>query len=195
MVPWPAAPTWYGAAGWSPEDLPGLEHGGREIWGREAPIRLDEPPSTTGDRLLPGQTPPPPRDLPDLPPGVTAPGLFDQASDELPLPDEPSASEPERPARRFTRPDTEAGDENDAGLPPGVEPPPPEATGDATAEVPHESGAPLFEELDRPHVPGLIDEDDDAGPGDAGRDGRSDHTVAYDPFADDEDDDERRRRG
>jgi hypothetical protein len=183
MVPWPAAPTWYGAAGWSPEDLPGLEHRGREIWGRDVPIRLDEPPSTTGDRLLPGQTPPPPRDLPDLPPGVTAPGLFDQDSDELPL---PSTDAPERPARRFTRPE-EPGD--DEGLPPGVEVPP-EATGDATAEVPRESGAPLFEELDRPHVPGLIDEGDDAdGTGD-----RGDHTVAYDPFADDEDDDDERRR-
>jgi hypothetical protein len=182
MVPWPAAPTWYGAAGWSPEDLPGLEHRGREIWGREAPIRLDEPPSTTGDRLLPGQTPPPPRDLPDLPPGVTAPGLFDQDSDDLPL---APPAEPESTSRRFTRPEPEH--EGDEGLPPGVDAPP-EATSDATAEVPSESGAPLFEELERPHVPGLIDEDADD------HDGRSDHTVAYDPFADDEDDDEQRRR-
>jgi hypothetical protein len=191
MVPWPAAPTWYGAAGWSPEDLPGLEHRGHEIWGREAPVRLDAPPTTTGDRLLPGQSPPPPRDLPDLPPGVTAPGLFDQDSDDVTLP--PPADAPDGGARRFTRPEPEAGD--DDGLPPGVELPP-EATGDATAEVPRESGAPLFEELDRPHVPGLIDEDTGEGdPHDASRDGRSDHTVAYDPFADEQDDDERRRRG
>ena len=42
QVPWPTAPTYYGAAGWSPEDLPGLEYEGREIWGRETPQR-DEP--------------------------------------------------------------------------------------------------------------------------------------------------------
>jgi hypothetical protein len=45
-LPWPAAPTWYGAAGWTPADLPGLEVDGREIWGRDVPQRTDVKSST-----------------------------------------------------------------------------------------------------------------------------------------------------
>jgi hypothetical protein len=46
LLPWPAAPTWYGAAGWTPADLPGLEVDGREIWGRDVPQRTDVKSST-----------------------------------------------------------------------------------------------------------------------------------------------------
>ncbi len=38
-IPWPAAPTWYGAPGWTLDDLPGTEYQGREIWGRDVPRR------------------------------------------------------------------------------------------------------------------------------------------------------------
>lgn len=61
-VPWPAAPTWYGAPGWSEDDLPGLEYEGREIWGRDLP-----------QRLLPVDGPAGLDDDDDLPPGVTPP--------------------------------------------------------------------------------------------------------------------------
>ena len=95
QVPWPTAPTYYGAAGWAPEDLPGLEYEGREIWGREAPQR-DEPidvppgavPSIPVETVLPAGVSTP------LPPGVTAPLIDEDAlppgvSVPPPLPDEP----------------------------------------------------------------------------------------------------------
>ncbi len=73
-VPWPAAPTYYGAPGWGSDELPGLEHGGREIWGRRAPARElppEVPPESVpgtraSDVLPPGVWTP-------LPPGVSAP--------------------------------------------------------------------------------------------------------------------------
>jgi hypothetical protein len=43
MVPWPAAPSWYGAYGWNPDDLPGLEYDGEQIWGLDGPERDEEP--------------------------------------------------------------------------------------------------------------------------------------------------------
>ena len=48
-IPWPAAPTWYGAPGWTLEDLPGTEYQGREIWGRDMP-RRDVPAWRARDR-------------------------------------------------------------------------------------------------------------------------------------------------
>ena len=50
-IPWPAAPTWYGAPGWTLDDLPGTEYQGREIWGRDMP-RRDVPltPREEGER-------------------------------------------------------------------------------------------------------------------------------------------------
>ncbi len=44
MIPWPAAPSWYGAYGWMPDDLPGLEYNGEQIWGIDGPEREHEPP-------------------------------------------------------------------------------------------------------------------------------------------------------
>jgi hypothetical protein len=80
QVPWPTAPTYYGAAGWAPEDLPGLEYEGREIWGRQTPQR-DEPidvppdavPSVPAEAMLPAGVATP------LPPGVTAPLIDEDA--------------------------------------------------------------------------------------------------------------------
>lgn len=43
MVPWPAAPSWYGAYGWNPDDLPGLEYEGEQIWGLDGPEREEDP--------------------------------------------------------------------------------------------------------------------------------------------------------
>src|SRR4051794_2944916 len=110
QVPWPTAPPYYGAAGWSPDDLPGLEYEGREIWGREAPFR-DEPvdvppdavPGVPAEALLPpgvatplppGVTAPPLIDEDALPPGVAAPTAADDGGDEPPAP-AASASPPE----------------------------------------------------------------------------------------------------
>jgi hypothetical protein len=91
-VPWPAAPTYYGAPGWSPDDLPGLEHGGREIWGRRAPER--ELPPDVPQASVPG-TPAadvlPPGVWTPLPPGVTAP-----PAPALP-PEEPEALDAQLP--------------------------------------------------------------------------------------------------
>lgn len=43
MVPWPLAPSWYGAYGWTPDDLPGLEYEGEQIWGVDGPEREEDP--------------------------------------------------------------------------------------------------------------------------------------------------------
>ena len=95
QVPWPTAPTYYGAAGWAPEDLPGLEYEGREIWGREAPQR-DEPIDVPFDAVpsVPAAAMLPPGVSTPLPPGVTAPLIDEDAlppgvSLPPPLPEEP----------------------------------------------------------------------------------------------------------
>ena len=58
--------------GWSPDDLPGLEYEGREIWGREAPFR-DEPVDVPPDAVpgVPAEAMLPPGVATPLPPGVT----------------------------------------------------------------------------------------------------------------------------
>jgi hypothetical protein len=95
QVPWPTAPTYYGAAGWAPEDLPGLEYEGNEIWGRDAPHRdapVDVPPGAVPS--LPLESMLPTGVSTPLPPGVTAPLIDEDAlppgvSVPPPLPDEP----------------------------------------------------------------------------------------------------------
>ena len=80
QAPWPTAPTYYGAAGWAPEDLPGLEYEGREIWGREAPQRdepIDVPPGAFPS--VPASAVLPPGVATPLPPGVTAPVIDEDA--------------------------------------------------------------------------------------------------------------------
>ena len=91
-VPWPTAPTYYGAAGLGARGPARPEYEGREIWGRETPQRdepievpLDAVPSVPAAAMLPPGVSTP------LPPGVTAP-LIDE--DALPpgvsLPPPPS---------------------------------------------------------------------------------------------------------
>lgn len=69
-IPWPAAPTWYGAPGWTLEDLPGLEYRGREIWGRETPRRETPLPTVADDQTFGTRES---DDAAVLPPGVDAP--------------------------------------------------------------------------------------------------------------------------
>ncbi len=154
QVPWPTAPTYYGAAGWAPEDLPGLEYEGREIWGREAPQRdepidvpLDAVPSVPATAMLPDGVATP------LPPGVTAPApLIDE--DALP----PGVSLPPPVAEE---PHAEADSPNGSA-----------------------NGAALFEELDNPAPPALLRaaaDDDEITADHPSVD--PDATEAYDPFA------------
>jgi hypothetical protein len=109
-VPWPTAPTYYGAAGWAPEDLPGLEYEGREIWGREAPHR-DEPIEVPFDAVpsVPAASMLPPGASTPLPPGVTAP-LIDE--DALP----PGVSLPPTAAEPVDEADSPNGSANGAAL-------------------------------------------------------------------------------
>jgi hypothetical protein len=122
MIPWPAAPSWYGAYGWSPDDLPGLEYNGEQIWGIDGPERDEEPPAdeassdlttppTTASGILAtqdGELAPPIVAPPVLPVAEPAP---DQAFEELDLPaptgliDEPSG-EPEASEELFPTPPT-----------------------------------------------------------------------------------------
>lgn len=52
MVPWPLAPSWYGAYGWTPDDLPGLEYDGEQIWGTDGPEREIDPFEEAMDEAL-----------------------------------------------------------------------------------------------------------------------------------------------
>ncbi|MBJ7247710.1 MAG: hypothetical protein JHC83_00565, partial [Thermoleophilia bacterium] len=75
MIPWPAAPSWYGAYGWSPDDLPGLDYNGEQIWGIDGPERDEEPPADEASSDL--TTPP-----------ATASGIVPTQDGELALPEE-----------------------------------------------------------------------------------------------------------
>jgi len=153
QVPWPTAPTYYGAAGWAPEDLPGLEYEGREIWGRETPQR-DDPVDVPPDAVpgLPVETMLPAGVATPLPPGVTAP-LIDE--DALP----PGVSVPVPPPEAA------------------------EATDDPAADAGSQNGAALFEELDNPAPAALVRaaEEEEITADHASVD--PDATEAYDPFA------------
>ena len=167
QVPWPAAPTYYGAAGWSPDDLPGLEYEGREIWGREAPFReepIDVPPDAVPS--VPPEAVLPPGVATPLPPGVTAPPLIDE--DALP----PGVSAP-------TELSPGAADDEVTG----EREPPPAPAASAAPEPASPNGAPLFEELDNPAPPALVRaaEDEEVTADHATVD--PDATEAYDPFA------------
>ena len=162
QVPWPTAPTYYGAAGWSPDDLPGLEYEGREIWGREAPFR-DEPVDVPPDAVpgVPAEAMLPPGVATPLPPGVTAPPLIDE--DALP----PGVSAPSRRQRPTTA---------TASRPR----PPPRLRSRSRHR---RTERPLFEELDDPAPPALVRaaEEEEITADHATVD--PDATEAYDPFA------------
>ena len=52
MVPWPTAPSWYGAYGWNADDLPGLEYGGQQIWGIDGPEEAEQDDAPLDDEPL-----------------------------------------------------------------------------------------------------------------------------------------------
>ncbi len=90
-VPWPAAPTWYGAPGWNLEELPGLEFEGREIWGADPPRRATPLPASDGVRTydsihddLPPGVEQPPSDLPVAAPPNALIGAYEEL-DEGPI--------------------------------------------------------------------------------------------------------------
>jgi hypothetical protein len=163
MAPWPAAPSWYGAPGWSADDLPGLEYEGREIWGRAIPRR--DGPIEPGDQEPP-PSPPPSADTVGLPPGVSAPA--EEHDDTLP----PGVTPPAEPPQQTT---TDA-------APPASE----------AAAAPEPPAKPQFEELEGPPPAGLVEhaasvDETDAGDAEVTADhpAVSEPTQAYDPFADD----------
>ena len=149
QVPWPAAPTYYGAAGWSPDDLPGLEYEGREIWGREAPFR-DEPIDV------------PPDAVPSVPPEADAAARRRHAA--AAGCDGAAADRRGRAAARRARADGAVPAASDDEVT-GEREPPPAPAASAAPEPASPNGAPLFEELEQPRAAR-------AGPGRRGR-GRS----------------------
>jgi hypothetical protein len=185
MVPWPAAPTWYGAPGWSQDDLQGLEYQGREIWGRDAPEReapVDVPPEAIAG--VPPEAVLPPGVSTPLPPGVEPPPfpLDDEAplfpEDVAPPIGEPPVTGGPAEDELYAAPSAEAPAE---GAEPPAEHEPPagdEPTG-PSAE---------FEELDGPPPSGLdmrtLVEQEEVTAEHPVVDG--DHTVSYDPFTEDD---------
>jgi hypothetical protein len=189
MLPWPTAPSWYGAYGWNADDLPGLEYNGEQIWGIDGPEREhDEHDADAGDEPL-VTYPADGADATGAPPVETSDG-------ELAMPGE-EATRNEDPTRAWD-PETDAAFEDaDEPLAPPIEAPPaqpiapppaPAAVADdeepsweepsyeappalpvvpefdePPATLPPNGGEPTgFEELDQPAPPGLVDESHDA---------------------------------
>ena len=132
MIPWPAAPSWYGAYGWSPDDLPGLEYNGEQIWGIDGPERDEEPPADEASSNLAS-------------PPATASGIVATQDGELALPEED--------AKNAWNPEADAAFEEvaDVALPTEAAPPSQVLPTPPATE-------PAFEELDLPTPTGLIDE-------------------------------------
>jgi hypothetical protein len=170
MVPWPAAPSWYGAYGWNPDDLPGLEYDGEQIWGLDGPERDEDPfaEEPAADAAAPGPADAPVTREDELGETGERPGGWEPPADEQPAFDEPTVgSEP-----------TLADEPTVASTPPR----PPATTG------------PGFEELDEAAPAGLVEDagedpaDDPlagrAGDGEDTLDGRpaGESTLEWDPF-------------
>ena len=154
LVPWPTAPTYYGAAGWAPEDLPGLEYEGREIWGREAPQR-DEPVDV------------PPDAVPSVPVETMLPA---RRGDAAAAGRDGAADRRGRPAAGRVRAAAASRGRRAADRGPA-------------AEDGSQNGAALFEELDNPAPAALVRaaEEEEITADHASVD--PDATEAYDPFA------------
>lgn len=138
LIPWPAAPSWYGAYGWSADDLPGLEYDGQQIWGidgpeREDPFAEDESPDAVEADAVP---------LADAasPAEAEAPVA---APDDAPAEEEP----------------TRAWDGDDATVDVAAPPAAPVVPAAAPAAAPDST----FEELDEPAPAGLVDDPLDDG--------------------------------
>jgi hypothetical protein len=190
MIPWPAAPSWYGAYGWTADDLPGLEYEGEQIWGVDGPERDEDPFAEPSGEFAE------PSDDVEAPTGIgEAEGEGEEPTtawepepaDDAPAPAEEATSA--EPAARWLAPE-EREPSAEAAVP---EPPAPSATAEPT------SGG--FEELDAPPPAGLIAEPDDADEDPlpppppalasadaedtlAGAPGGGDPTLAWDPFSD-----------
>ena len=165
MIPWPAAPTWYGAYGWTSDDLPGLEFNGEQIWGMDGPEREDD------DEDLYDEDSSEYLDAPDLPP-----------AEVFSVPLVPAAGAGDDNTLSWER--EEAGAELTAESTLVNAP----AVSDLTAETtlvnaPAVSNAPPadahgygFEELDEPLPPSIVDARAPVGPS-------SDETSELSPFA------------
>ncbi len=172
MVPWPTAPSWYGAYGWDADDLPGLEYAGEQIWGIDGPEREpgEEAPAADDDEPLVAY------------PAETAAPL-ETSDGELAMPGE-DATRNEDPTRAWV-PETDAPFEGaDEPFMPPIEAPPAQpvvAADDAAWEEPSYEAPPAvpvepaaedplppaddpssaFEELDLPAPSGLVAELDE----------------------------------
>ncbi len=124
LVPWPAAPTWYGAAGWAAGDLPGLEYEGREIWGADAPRREPADP-----RAISGLTP-------------------DETAEETELPAQPEVE----PTGAYTLPDAEEPEATNPWLHDDVEAP--AAAGSTLLDADDEDGVATVDPEGLPHDAG-----------------------------------------
>ncbi len=165
MIPWPAAPTWYGAYGWTSDDLPGLEFNGEQIWGMDGPEREDD------DDELYDEDSSEYLDAPDLPP-----------AEVFSVPLVPAAGAGDDNTLSWEREETGAELTAESTL---VNAP---AVSDLTAETtlvnaPAVSDAPPadahgygFEELDEPLPPSIVDARAPVGLG-------SDETSELSPFA------------
>ena len=181
MVPWPTAPSWYGAYGWSADDLPGLEYGGEQIWGIDGPERDEDADEPDGEQPLVSY----PADGVDATGAATA---AETSDGELAMPGEEGPHHEE--STRAWDPENDAVFEgaDDPFMPPieapTAQPIAPEATADEAAweepsyEAPpaepvpptgaaHPSAIPMqpvaagetsFEELDQPAPSGLVEE-------------------------------------
>ena len=178
MVPWPTAPSWYGAYGWDADDLPGLEYAGEQIWGIDGPERE------------PGEEVPAEDDEPLIAYPADAAAPLETSDGELAMPGE-DATRNEDPTRAWA-PETDAPFEGaDEPFTPPIEAPPAQpvvADDDAAWEEPSYEAPPAvpvepaaedaeppaefplppaddpssaFEELDLPAPSGLVTELDE----------------------------------
>lgn len=175
MVPWPTAPSWYGAYGWNGDDLPGLEYAGQQIWGVDGPER--EPEAAPDFGLEPEAAAAAPIAAEPEPSGeapATGTAAVQTQDGELGLPEE-EPTRHEEPTSAWS-PDDDAPfeDDRDAFADDDREPSGAQPADGAAAEPPAEPIAeperppvpPLrepsgFEELDAPAPGGLIAEPDD----------------------------------
>jgi len=176
-IPWPAAPTWYGAPGWTLDDLPGTEYQGREIWGRDMPRREEPLPDGEGEPEAEAAA----EDVEDegLPPGVRVP------DEDLPAPARDDADAVALGPGLLDPDDLAAieGQERAADDAAG-EPPP------VDDEAPAEAGEPAEPADDV--APEPAPDEAAATAAERGRargaaEGGTDETVAFDPFGGSED--------
>ena len=178
MVPWPLAPSWYGAYGWTPDDLPGLEFDGEQIWGTDGPEREIDPFEEAMDEVIDEVEAIEEEDA-SLDEATAAAGLAHPTGAEETI--EPVAVE-------------ESG--LDEATAPHAAPAAPAEPAEPTRDEP--TG---FEELDAPRPAGMLEDDDvglfpeQAPPATFAADGEEtldgppvtdESTRAWDPFGDDE---------